>query len=134
MKEPTWVLRAVVDALHHDQLLEHGGLPGVRDESALESALGRPRNKWSYGDATDIAELAAAYAFGLAKNHPFNDGNKRTAFIVMMLFLERNGRTLHVEDAEVIKTFLALAASELAEADLADWIRSRVRRRRNPSG
>ena len=131
-KEPVWVLRAVVEAMHHDQLREHGGLPGLRDEAALDAALNRARNKWAYEEA-DMATMAAAYAFGVAKSHPFNDGNKRSAFVTMMLFLERNGHSLEATDAEVVATILALAAGELSESKLKDWIQARLRKSKRGS-
>ena len=117
----------VVDAIHSDQLREHGGLPGVRDEHALESALARPQQKWHYGRAIDIPVLAAAYAFGLVRNHPYRDGNKRIGFLAMATFLGINGYTFEATDAEVVTTFLALAAGDLPEDALADWIRDHSR-------
>src|SRR3972149_5756002 len=94
MAEPVWVDRLVVDAVHAQQLREHGGLHGVRDENALESALARPRNKWAYDPESDLATLAAAHGYGLATNHPYRDGNKRIAFLTMVIFLGLNGRDL----------------------------------------
>ena len=120
----------VVDAIHSDQLREHGGLPGVRDENVLESALARPQQKWHYGEETDIPVLAAAYAFGLVRNHPYRDGNKRIGFLVMVTFLGINGYTFEATDAEVVTTFLALAAGDVPEDVLAAWIRDHSRRRR----
>lgn len=120
----------MVVIIHHEQLSEHGGLPGLRDESALESALGRPRNKFGYEEDVDLADLAAAYAFGIARNHPFNDGNKRVALAVMLLFLERNGQTLDAPAPEMLATVLSLAAGELTESKLATWIRSHLKTRR----
>jgi death on curing protein len=133
MTEPRWLLRAVVEVLHDEQLAQHGGLAGIRDEGALESALGRPRNRWAYVEGVDLADLGAAYAYGIATSHPFNDGNKRTAFVAMMVFLERNEWALRVTDEEVVTTFLALAAGDLDESSLAVWIRGRLRRRRRTS-
>ena len=123
MREPRWVPRLVLEAVHLDQLREHGGRPGLRDEHALESALARPRQKWSYEPASDLAALAAAYAFGIARNHPFIDGNKRAAFLAMMVFLGLNGEGLQGSEHEIVQVMVALAAGGLDEADLADWIR-----------
>ena len=120
--EPVWIGEAIAVALHDRQLAEHGGGTGVRDAGALESALARPVNRWAYGE-DDWAKLAASYAFGIARNHPFVDGNKRSAFVVSLLFLARNGRRIAVERENGIETFLALAAGELSEDELADWFR-----------
>jgi death-on-curing protein len=130
LREPQWLSRIVVDAIHNDQLREHGGLPGLRDENILESALARPQQKWHYGAVTDIPMLAAAYAFGLVKNHPYRDGNKRIGFLAMVTFLGINGRQLEATDAEVVTEFLALAEGSVSEAELADWIRDHVAERR----
>ena len=113
----------VVDAIHNDQLREHGGLPGIRDENVLESALARPQQKWHYAEQTDVFVLAAAYAFGLVKNHPYRDGNKRIGFLAMVTFLGLNGYGLDVADADVVAEILALADGQLSEEALADWIR-----------
>lgn len=123
--EPVWVALSVVDALHEAQLTEHGGLPGTRDQGALESALARPQNSWAY-EQNDLCSLAAAYAFGIARNHPFSDGNKRTAFVVALVFLADNGVELMFERDDGVATFLALAAGELTEDALADWFRKRI--------
>jgi death-on-curing protein len=120
----------VVDAIHSDQLREHGGLPGVRDENVLESALARAQQKWHYGEETDLPVLAAGYAFGLVRNHPYRDGNKRIGFLAMVTFLGINGYTFEATDAEVVTTFLALAAGEVSEGQLAEWIRDHFRRSR----
>ena len=128
MKEPRWVPRLVVDAAHLDQLREHGGLPGVRDEHGLEAALARPRQKWHYESDSDLATLAAAYAFGLARAHAFNDGNKRTSFLAAVIFLGLNGKDLDATEAEVVQAMTALAAGSLSEPDLAKWIRERLTR------
>src|SRR3989337_1694300 len=90
-REPTWVERIVLDAVHLDQLREHGGLPGIRDENALESAVARPRQRWHYRPSSDLTTLAAAYGWGLVRSHPYQDGNKRIAFLAMAIFLELNG-------------------------------------------
>jgi death-on-curing protein len=125
-QEPRWVDRLVVDAVHFDQLRAHGGMPGVRDENALESALARPRQRFAYEADSDLSDLAAAYGFGLARNHPFNDGNKRVAFVVMGVLLGLNGYEIETPEAEVLAVMLDLAAGGLAEDALADWIRARV--------
>lgn len=127
--EPTWLSRTVIDAIHHDQLREHGGLRGVRDEHLLESALARPLHKWHDADRTDIPMLAAAYAFGLVRNHPYRDGNKRIGFLAMVTFLGVNGHGFSATDAEVVTEFLALADGSVTEKALADWIRRHSSRR-----
>ena len=129
-REPQWLSPIVVDAIHHDQLREHGGLPGVRDENLLESALARAQQKWHYLPTTDIPMLAAAYAFGLVKNHPYRDGNKRIGFLAMVTFLGINGHQLEATDAEVVSEFVALAEGSASEDELAGWIRGRVTKRR----
>lgn len=126
MPAPRWVPRLVVDAAHLDQLREHGGLPGIRDEGALEAALARPQQKWHYEPGPDLATLAAACAFGMAKAHPFNDGNKRTAFLAAMIFLGLNGKDLDATEADVVQAMTALAAGSLTEAGLATWIRAHL--------
>lgn len=128
MKEPRWVPRLVVDAAHLDQLREHGGLPGVRDENGLDAALARPQQKWHYEPDSDLATLAAAYAFGLAKAHAFNDGNKRAAFLTAVIFLGLNGKDLDATESEVVQAMTALAAGSLSEPDMAAWIRERLTR------
>lgn len=126
MREPRWVPRLVVEAVHFDQLREHGGLQGIRDDPALEAALARPRQKWHYDPNVDLATLAAAYAFGLAKAHAFNDGNKRIAFLTAVVFLGLNGRDLAADEPEVVQAMTALAAGTLSEAQLGTWLRARV--------
>ena len=128
MREPRWVPRLVIDAVHLDQLREHGGLPGVRDENGLEAALARPRQKWHYDSDTDLASLAAAYAFGVIKAHAFNDGNKRIAFLSAVIFLGMNGKDLDATETEVVQVTIALAGGTLTEAQLATWIRDRLSR------
>jgi len=125
MSDWIWVDAAVASALHAHQLAEHGGGHGTRDAGALESALARPINLAAYGEP-DAAALAAAYAFGIARNHPFVDGNKRTAAVVTELFLIRNGYALQADDAEVVVAFLTLAAGELTENEMADWFRRHI--------
>lgn len=120
-----WVDPAVAVAAHGEQLAEHGGAAGVRDMSMLESAMARPLNLIAYGDP-DVAELAASYAFGIARNHPFADGNKRTAAVVSETFLMLNGYRLMCSDVELVTTFLALAAGELTVDALSDWFRSNI--------
>jgi death-on-curing protein len=121
-----WVATEVAMAAHAEQLADHGGSEGVRDPSLLDSAMARPLNLAAYGEP-DAAALAAAYAFGVARNHPFVDGNKRTAAVVSETFLALNGFALAGTDAELVVAFLALAAGELAEDELADWFRERLR-------
>jgi death-on-curing protein len=122
-REPTWLNRISVDAIHHEQIREHGGLPGIRDENALESALARPRQEWNYDDTAEIPDLAAAYAVGLVRNHPYRDGNKRIGFLAMATFLGINGVDLSASNAEVVTVFLTLASGNLTEDELAAWIR-----------
>lgn len=124
-REPTWLSRLVVDAIHADQLREHGGLVGVRDDNALESALARPRQAWRYRSTTGIPALAAAYAFGLVKNHPYRDGNKRIGFLAMVTFLGVNRYEFDASDEDVVVQFVALAAGNVAEDALAAWVRRR---------
>jgi death on curing protein len=118
--EPTWLSADVALAIHDRQLSEHGGSAGVRDLGALESALGRPPNQWDYGE-DDLCALAAAYAFGIARNHPFADGNKRTAWVAARLFLRLNKVKIGFEAPDAIRTVLALAAGKLSEKELAAW-------------
>jgi len=129
-REPTWVGRLVVDAIHIEQIREHGGLPGIRDENALESALARPRNRWRYEPTTDLASLAAAYGWGLATSHPFRDGNKRIAFLTMAVFIELNGQRFEASEEEVVQLMLAVAGGKCREQELAMWVRRHVARRR----
>ena len=123
--EPIWLETEVALAIHDRQLAEHGGLQGLRDPGALAAALERPRQKWAYGQ-TDPAGLAAAYAWGLARRHPFADGNKRTAWVLARLFLVTNGHRLTFGASEAIQIVLALASGELEEDALAVWIRERL--------
>jgi death on curing protein len=123
--EPVWLDAVDALAIHDRQLAEHGGGVGVRDHGMLESALGRPMNRWAYGE-DDEAALAAAYAFGVARNHPFIDGNKRTAWVLARLFLALNGHKLEFDADDAIRTVLALAAGELPEDELACWFRARI--------
>lgn len=123
--EPEWLSLEIAMAVHDRQLSEHGGPTGVRDQGALESALGRPVNQWTYGE-DDLCALAAAYAFGIARNHPFTDGNKRTAWVFARLFLRLNGQSIAFTPKEAVEIVLALAASELSEDELADWFRGHL--------
>jgi death-on-curing protein len=116
----------MLDVLHDAQLREHGGGAGVRDESMLESALARPQQKWAYAESPDLATLAAAYAFGLAKNHGFVDGNKRVAFMAAYVFLGLNGQDLDADEPDVVTTIERLAAGRLSEAAVADWFRTHI--------
>ena len=117
---PVWIEVDLVHAIHDRQLAEHGGLVGVRDPGALESALARPQNRWAYGE-NDLCALAAAYAFGVARNHPFSDGNKRTAWVLARLFLALNGVKIAYSPQDAIHTVLQLAAGVLDEEQLAAW-------------
>ena len=123
--EPRWLDERVALALHDRQLAEHGGPSGVRDAGALASALARPVNQWAYGQ-DDRCALAAAYAFGVARNHPFTDGNKRTAWVLARLFLRLNGHALAFAERDAVATVLVLAAGELGEEELADWLRDHL--------
>lgn len=127
MPEPNWISREAAIAMHRRQLAEHGGLDGIRDSAMLDSALARPRNVYAYSDKPpDLAQLAAAYAFGIARNHPFIDGNKRAAYVVARTFLLRNGMDLTVEYAEQYRMFLALGEGSVTEDALAQWIREQI--------
>jgi death on curing protein len=132
VKEPVWLLPQVVLACHAESLLAHGGSEGVRDAGLLESALARPRHLFHYEKA-DLPRLAAAYAHGIAKNHPFVDGNKRTAFLAAAVFLERNGCVLTADPGAAAVFVLALADGSVAEAGFAAWLRDNSRQRRRPA-
>ena len=123
--EPEWLSLDIALAVHDRQLAEHGGPTGGRDQGMLESALARPLNQWTYGE-DDLCALAAAYAYGIARNHPFTDGNKRTAWVFARLFLMLNGQTLSFTPRMAIDVVLALAAGELGEDELADWFRQHL--------
>ena len=127
MSEPRWLDIDIVLDFHAEQLSLFGGADGIRDTGLLESALARPINKFAYGE-TDLAVLAAAYGFGIAKNHPFVDGNKRTAFLALGLFLALNGWQLETPQIDAIETMLSLARGSLDESALANWIRERIHR------
>ncbi len=124
-KSWVWIASNVLYAVHDEQLAEHGGLAGLRDANALESAIARAQQLAHYG-APDVADLAAAYGFGIARNHPFSDGNKRTAFVAVELFLALNGHALTADDADCILTMLRLAAGDTEEAVFAQWIRQHL--------
>lgn len=123
MSEPVWLKRAWVDAVHFQQLKRFGGLFGIRDDGAIESALSRARNRWEYAEEQDLAVLAAAYGFGLARSHGYSDGNKRIAFLAVVLFLEVNGVILEADEPEVVRVMIGVAAGDVSEDQLADWIR-----------
>jgi death-on-curing protein len=125
MKEPRWLTRAMVEAFHAEQLRLFGGPAGLRDVGMLESALGRPKNRFFY-EGADIPDLAASYAFGIARNHPFVDGNKRAAFLGAYVFLGLNGIDFEAPNAEVFVMTQRLAAGEVDEEGYATWIRDRI--------
>jgi death on curing protein len=124
MKEPRWLDSRVLVLLHSESLAEHGGSSGMRDQGLFESALARPRHLFAYEPDSDTGRLAAAYGFGLARNHAFVDGNKRIAFIAVTLFLRLNGFRLVSEHVDKIRTMIAVAAGEIPEDEIADWIRN----------
>jgi death on curing protein len=126
MTERVWIEREALETLHGRSLQQFGGPPGIRDDNLFESALARPRNLFADTGIGDIPLLAASYAFGLAKNHAFVDGNKRVAFQAMTLFLALNGYSLVADKADAITTFLSLAAGDLSEDELAAWIRGHM--------
>ena len=125
-KEPAWVPRIAVEAPHLDQIREHGGLLGLRDEASLDAALNRAKQKWDHGENPDLSALAAAYGFGISSNHPFRDGNKRVAFLSVVMFLGLNGWTMVATEEDVVHAIRGLASGDLDEDQLADWIRTRV--------
>ena len=122
---PRFLSAEVARAIHDRQLAEHGGLAGVKDDGLLQSAIARPLNKHGYGE-TDLCAVAAAYAFGIARNHPFADGNKRTAWVMARVFLKLNAVIIAFDKADATRTMLSLAAGELSEEAMADWFRQRV--------
>ncbi len=127
MAEIVWLLEEAIIAIHHRQISEHGGSEGLRDEGLLASALARPQNLLAYAQPpSDLAALAAAYAYGIARNHPFVDGNKRTSLVAARTFLLLNGANLQASQDEKYLTFLQLAEGTLTEEQLADWIRKRI--------
>ncbi len=124
---PVWISEELVIAVHARQITEHGGSAGIRDKSLLKSALARPQQLYAYGDPSpDIAALAASLAYGIARDHPFVDGNKRTAAVLCELFITVNGMSLEASDQEMLSVFLALAEGSLNENQLANWIRPRL--------
>ncbi len=125
MADIRFIETEIAVAVHERQLAEHGGLSGTKNIGQLESAMGRPLNKHSYGE-TDLCALAAAYAFGIARNHPFNDGNKRTAWVIARLFLRLNDVSIAFDKTDAIETVLTLAAGHLPEEQLAKWFRSKI--------
>ena len=127
MNEPIWLSAELVIGFHGEQLREFGGPSGIRDRGMLESALGRPQNKWSYGE-TELAALAAAYAFGIARNHPFVDGNKRAALLSIIVFLGLNGVDFIASQAEAVVIIQGLAAGDIDEDGLTRWIRDTLAR------
>ncbi len=125
-REPLWVDRLVLDAVHLDVIRTHGGLSGLRDENALEAALARPRHRWAYARRRDLATLAASYGFGLASSHPYRDGNKRIAFLAMAIFLGLNGYDIEAAEGDVVTAMLNLAAGRMSEVALANWVRAHL--------
>jgi death on curing protein len=123
VKEPRWLNATMIRAIHTSQVQEHGGSLGLRDPGLLDSALERPRIRLHYEPESDLSDLAAAYGFGIARNHPFVDGNKRVAFQAMYVFLGLNGLRIEAEEPDVVRLILALASGELPEPELADWLR-----------
>lgn len=130
MKEPIWILDEAVLAIHRRQLAEHGGSEGVRDPGLLASAMARPKNTFAYEQNVSLARLAAEYGFGIARNHPFVDGNKRTAFVACLLFLRLNGRDIEATQEEKYEAFMQLASGELSVTQLEQWIEQRLKRRK----
>jgi len=127
LEDLIWIKYTVVTEIHLRQIAEHGGLEGIRDEGLLESALARPLNLVAYSEFTpDIASLAASYAYGLVKNHPFLDGNKRTSYVVMRTFLKLNGYDLKARDEEKYEVWIALASNNLSEEELGEWIKAHL--------
>ncbi|MEX2530902.1 MAG: type II toxin-antitoxin system death-on-curing family toxin [Gemmatimonadota bacterium] len=123
-EEPLWVSRAAIEAAHANQIREHGGQPGIRDPGLLESALARPRHRWSFEPECDLATLAASLGLGLIKNHPFLDGNKRAGLVAMNMFLILNGQELEAPEPAVVEAIIRVADGSLHEEGLAAWIRS----------
>jgi death on curing protein len=129
VKEPRWLTRDIVVALHDESLAQFGGPEGLRDEALLESALARPRQRFAYGAKPSLAELAAAYGYGIIRNHPFVDGNKRTGLLCVAVFLHINGLELCPDEVDEVRIILALATGELPEADFSAWIADNARER-----
>lgn len=118
-----WLLEGVVGAMHNESISEHGGMPGIRDAGLLSSALARPQNQAAYGEPS-VFDLVAAYAFGIVRNHPFVDGNKRTGFLAAYVFLDLNGWELNATEADAVAAVLALANGEINEAGFSEWVKS----------
>jgi death on curing protein len=132
--EPVWLIRIVLEAIHANQVREHGGQPRLRDETALESVLARPRNRLGYEPQANLAELTAEYAFGLAKNHPSVDGSKRLAFAATNVFLILNGFEIEASEPEVVETMVALADGRMDREEFASWIRTALVQYRATAG
>jgi death on curing protein len=126
MNEPEWIGYEVALAIHSEQLAEHGGSEGIRDQGLLESALARPKNLYHYSADAALSRFAAAYALGIVKNHPFIDGNKRTAWIVCALFLELNGKPVMLDQSEVVTMILGIAGGAIDEQQFANWLSIRT--------
>jgi death-on-curing protein len=124
-QEPIWISESFVRRVQADQLKQYGGRPGIRDENLLSASLARPQQLFTYGESATIFDLAAAYAYGLARNHPFIDGNKRIAFVVAAVFLELNGYFLNAPEEEVVEVMLRLAAGQESQAAIANWLSTR---------
>jgi death on curing protein len=125
MTIPVWISRQLTSAIHDDQIDRHGGIGGTRDENLLLASLDRPRNLFAYGESPSLFDLAAAYAYGIVKNHPFIDGNKRTAFVVMAVFLELNGYSLDAPEMEVVSRMEGLAQDVESQESIALWLKER---------
>jgi len=133
VKRPRWIHRSTLLLLHAETLAEHGGRTGMRDEGAFESAIARPRNIYEYETKADLARLAAAYGFGIVRNHPFIDGNKRVGFAAIGLFLAINGQELDIDQVEAVATIMSVTAGTMRESALTAWIREHVKRPRRNS-
>ncbi len=123
--EPTWLSRTLVDVLHREQIAEHGGSFGIRDDGLIESALSRPQQKWRYDEEADLFTIAAAYTYWLAKNHGYIDGNKRVAFVAAYVFLGRHDIEIDAPELEVVEVMTDLASGSVSEEDFAQWLRGR---------
>lgn len=123
---PRWISRLVADSIHYDIIKTHGGMAGLRDENLLESALSRPLNRQAYEPSSDLADLAASYGYGIARDHPYHDGNKRVAFMVMATFTEFNRFELDAPEPDVVAVMMGVAAGEVNEPSLAQWVREHL--------